>query len=126
MHSDRSGAPRSHQEVHITPQGIRSDLNGYGSGSQLMVSKPFGVWTTWCVGVDTQKILRTQPGKQSSKSRGCIVIAIAMVDDKSLELNNSTRSQGKEGECLPGNLNLANLILSADGQGGRTCWSLYC
>ncbi len=32
MHGDRSGAPHSHQEVHITPQGIRSDLNGYGSG----------------------------------------------------------------------------------------------
>ena len=43
MHGDRSGAPHSHQEVHITPQRIRSDLNGYGSGSQLMVSKPVGV-----------------------------------------------------------------------------------
>jgi hypothetical protein len=32
MHSDRSGTTHSHQEVHITPQGIWSDLNRYGSG----------------------------------------------------------------------------------------------
>ena len=75
---------------------------------------------------ELRMILRTQPGKQSSKSRGCIVIAIAMVDDKSLELNNSTRIKGREGElAYPVNLNLANLILSADGQGRRTCWLLY-
>ena len=75
---------------------------------------------------ELRMILRTQPGKQSSKSRGCIVIAIAMVDDKSLELNNCTRSKGREGElAYPVNLNLANLILSADGQGGRTRWLLY-
>ena len=39
-----------------------------------------------------------QPGKQSSELRGCIVIAIAMVDDKSLERNNRTRIKGREGE----------------------------
>ena len=73
--------------------------------------------------LELRMILRTQPGKQSSKLRGCIVIA--MVDDKSLDRDDSTQSKGREGKWLPGNLNLANLILSADGQGGRTCWLLY-
>ena len=41
-----------------------------------------------------------------------------MVNDKSLEISNSTRSKGKEGQWLPGKINLVNLILSADGQGG--------
>jgi hypothetical protein len=48
----------------------------------------------------------------------------AITKDKSLEREQYTK-QGQEGECLPGNLNLATLILSADGQGGRTCRSLY-
>ena len=73
--------------------------------------------------MELRMILRTQPGKQSLKLRGCIVIA--MVNDKSLDRDNSTQSKGREGKWLPGNLNLANLILSADGQGVRTCWLLY-
>ena len=76
-------------------------------------------------------ILWTQPGKQSLNLRGCSIIAI--VDDKSLEINNSTQSKGKEGQWLSGKINLANLILSADGQGGGPvgcptarigCWKL--
>ena len=29
-------------------------LTGMAQGSQLMVPKPVGVWTAWCVGVETQ------------------------------------------------------------------------
>jgi len=54
MHSERSGTPHSHQEVCITPQGTRMILTGMAQGSQPMVSKPVGVRTAWCVGVDTQ------------------------------------------------------------------------
>jgi hypothetical protein len=44
MHSDRSGTPHSHQEVHIMPQGIWSDPNGYGSGESTD-----GVETSRCM-----------------------------------------------------------------------------
>jgi hypothetical protein len=59
-------------------------------GSQLMVSKPVGVWTAWCVGVETQDDPEDATWQAVFEVRGCIIIAIAMVDDKSLERNNST------------------------------------
>jgi len=54
-------------------------------GSQLMVSKPVGVRTAWCVGVGTQDDPKDATWQAVFEVRGCIVIAIAMVDDKSLE-----------------------------------------
>ena len=87
-------------------------------GSQPMVSKLVGVRTAWCVSVGTLDDPEDATWHAVFEVRGCI--SNAMVDDKSQRRYNSTQSKGREGKWLPGNLNLMNLILSADGQGGRT------
>ena len=69
--SDRSGTPDSHREVHTG--WLRREL--------LMVSKPVGVWTAWCVSVGTQDDPEDATWQdQSSELRGCIVVVIAMVE----------------------------------------------
>ena len=77
---------------------IERFIHEWLSREPLMVSKPVGVWTAWCVGVGTQDYPEDATWQAVFEIRGCIVIAIAMVDDKSLERNNRTRSKGREGE----------------------------
>ncbi len=50
-----------------------------------MVSKPVGVWTAWCVGIGTQDDPEDATWLAVFEVQGCIVIAITMVDDKSLQ-----------------------------------------
>ena len=98
-------------------------LKAMAQGNQPMVSKPVGVRTAWCVGVGTLDDPEEATWHAVFKVQECI--STAMVDDKSQRRCKNTQSNGREGKLLPGNLNLANLILSANGQGGRTCWLLY-
>ena len=67
-----------------------------------MVSKPVGVWPAWCVGIGTQDDPEDATWQAVFEVRGCI--ALAMVEDKSLEMRQQYTEQGKEGECLPGQL----------------------
>ena len=50
--------------------------------------------------------LRTQPGKQSLRFEAALQLPWSMTNHD--ERYNSTRSKGREGKWLPGNLNLAN------------------
>ena len=85
-------------------RGFGVILTGMAQGSKLMVSKPVGVRTAWCVGVGTQDDPEDATWHAVFKVRGCI--PTAMVDDKSQRRYNSTQSKGREGKWLPGNLNL--------------------
>ena len=80
----------------LTP--IERFIQVWLKGEPLMVSKPVGVWTAWCVGVGTQDDPEDATWQAVFEVRGCIIIAIAMVNDKSLERNNRTQSKGRKGE----------------------------
>ena len=83
-------------------RGFGVILRGMAQGSQPMVSKPAGVWTAWCVGVGTQDDPEDATWQAVFEVQGCIVID--MVEDKSLDRDNSTQSKGREGKWLPGKL----------------------
>ena len=63
---------------------IKRFIHEWLSREPLMVSKPVGVWTAWCVGIGNQDNPEDATWLAVFKVQGCIVVAITMVDDKSL------------------------------------------
>ena len=95
MHSDRSDCLTPIKRFILRHRGFGVILMGMAQGSQLMVSKPVGVQTAWCVGVGTQDDLEDATWHAVFEVRGCI--STAMVDDKSQKKIQQYTKQRKEG-----------------------------